>query len=212
MPPGWPTRSAEAARMVAWSAPFRRAWSRSGRAGGLAGGGGVRFQAWPVFAILVLVACSPALDWRDVRAEGRDLLALLPCKPAAHARQVLLGPDRVTLTLQACQAADMTWGLASADVAEPARVGSALQALRAAATANLGTPTGQALPLQVPGATPQPDSGRTGFVGLRPDGQPMQSQVAVFARGTVVYQATVLGERVPADAAQTFFESFRWTR
>jgi hypothetical protein len=156
-----------------------------------------------------LAACSPALDWREVRVEGREAAVLLPCKPSAHARQVRLGEDSVKLTLQACQAAGMTWGVASADVADPSRVGAALQALREASAGNLGSPSAAALPLQVAGATPQAASGRAAYAGRRPDGQPVQAQVAVFSRGTVVYQATVLGERVSVEAADTFFGSLR---
>ncbi len=157
----------------------------------------------------LLAACSPALDWREVRVEGRDAVALLPCKPAAHARQMLLGEGDVKLTLQACQAAGMTWGVASADVVDPRRVGAALQALREASAGNLGASPGATLPLQVTGATPQPHSARAEYAGRRPDGQPMQAQVAVFSRGTVVYQATVLGERLSAEAADTFFGSLK---
>ena len=58
-----------------------------GRAGRLA-------SAFLVFAAL-LVGCSPALDWREVRVEGRDAFVLLPCKPAAHARQVRLAEGDV---------------------------------------------------------------------------------------------------------------------
>ena len=166
-------------------------------------------RAAPAACLGGLAACSPALDWREVRVEGREAAVLLPCKPAAHARQVRLGDDSVTLTLQACQAAGMTWGVASADVADPARVGAALQALRESSAGNLGSPSAAALPLQVAGATPQAASGRAAYAGRRPDGQPVQAQVAVFSRGTVVYQATVLGERLSAEAADTFFGSLR---
>ena len=38
----------------------------------------------------------------------------------------------------------------------------------------------------------------------------MLEQVAVFARGTQVFQATVLGERMDAEAADTFFGSLRF--
>jgi hypothetical protein len=38
----------------------------------------------------------------------------------------------------------------------------------------------------------------------------MQMQVAVFAHGTTVYQATVLGAALSDDAAQAFFESLRF--
>ena len=163
---------------------------------------------WLTF-LASLAGCSPALDWREVRVEDREAVLLLPCKPAAHARQVRLGEEQVKLTLQACQAAGMTWGVASADVGDPGRVAAALEALRASSAGNLGAQPGAALPLQVVGATPQPGSGRAAYAGQRPDGQPLQAQVAVFSRGTVVYQATVLGERLSVEAAETFFGSLK---
>ena len=45
--------------------------------------------------------------------------------------------------------------------------------------------------------------------GRLPDGRAVQMQLAVFARGTQVFQATVLGDAVPDDAAETFFASLR---
>ena len=42
------------------------------------------------------------------------------------------------------------------------------------------------------------------MTGKLPDGQAVQMQMAVFTRGTLVYQASVLGERVTDEAAQTF--------
>jgi hypothetical protein len=61
----------------------------------------------------------------------------------------------------------------------------------------------------VPGATPHPGSRRLRLEGRRPDGQPVQMQLALFTHGTSVYQATVLGERVSDELATTYFESLR---
>jgi hypothetical protein len=156
-----------------------------------------------------LGGCAPSLDWREVRIEGRDATALWPCKPAAHARMVRLAGPEVRLTLQACQADGMTFGLAAADVSDPSAVGPALRALRESSAGNLGAPAARALNLQVPGQTPQPEAGRAAYTGRRPDGKAVQAQVAVVSRGTVVYQATVLGDRVADEAAETFIASLK---
>jgi hypothetical protein len=89
-------------------------------------------------------------------------------------------------------------------------VGAALVALREAAVANMAAGSAERLPLQVPGATPQPASERLRLEGRLPDGRPVQVQLAVFAHGTRVFQATALGERLPAEAAETFFGSIRF--
>ena len=153
----------------------------------------------------LLVACSPALDWRELRPEDSGAVASFPCKPASHARRVPLGGAPVLLTLHSCQAAEVTWALAVADVGDPARVGAALQALREGAAANIGAGPGQPLPLAVEGATPQPAAGRLALEGRRTDGQPVRTQVAVFAKGTRVYQATAIGSTLPDEAMEAFF-------
>jgi hypothetical protein len=162
-------------------------------------------------ASLLLVACAPALDWRDVRPDGSSLTLLMPCKPTAQERRLPLAGVTVRLSLHACSADGQTWGIAHADVEDPARVEAALTELRTAAAANIAAGPAERLPLQVPGATPQPAGERVRFDGQLPDGRAVQAQLAVFAQGTRVFQATALGERLSGEAAETFFGSIRLT-
>jgi hypothetical protein len=169
--------------------------------------------AWPAWAvgagsIVMLAACTPTLDWREVRpADG--VTALFPCKPTALTREVTLAGQVVPLALHACSAGGQTWGVAVADVRDPARVGRTLDELRTSAASNLGAASAQPLPLQVPGATPNPSAAREALEGRAPDGRMLTGQVAVFARGTLVVQATVLGPALPAEAVDTFFGGLR---
>ena len=165
---------------------------------------------WASAAALLLAACAPALDWRDVRPEGSNMTLLMPCKPTAQQRQLPLAGAAVRLSLHACSADGQTWGVAHADVEDPARVASALAELRASAAANIAAGTVEPLPLQVAGATPQPGSERVRFDGRLPDGRTVQAPVAVLAHGTRVFQVTALGERLPGEAADTFFGSIRF--
>ena len=178
-------------------------WRRGGR-----GQAATRFGACAL-AVTALCACAPALDWREVRAQEGPVRLRFPCKPHVQMRQVALAGTRAQMALQVCDAGDLAWALTSADVADPARVGTALRELRQAAEANVQARAGAVQPLQVPGATPQPDSVRVTLSGRRPEGQPVESQVAVFALGTRVYQATVLGTRVAPEAADNFFASLQ---
>jgi hypothetical protein len=163
-----------------------------------------------LIAALALSACAPALNWRDVRPEGSGAQLLFPCKPDTQERLVALAGPSVRLTLLLCEAAGQTWALAQADVAEPARVAPALAALQAGASANLGRQSASAAPYAVPGATPQPGSGRTRLQGQRGDGQAVQLHSLVFARGTLVFQASVLGAAVSEEAAEAYFSSIRF--
>ena len=176
-------------------------------------------------AACALVGCTPTLDWREVRPPGSQLLSLFPCKPSAQQRQVPLAGKPVLLTLHACVAGGQTWGLAMADVVDPARVAPALVAFSVSAAANIGAaPPGVApfaaslvtpiavpgaVPFAVRGATPHPDSQRLFLQGKLPDGTRVTMHAALFSHGTQVFRASVLGAQVSAEAADTFFDALR---
>jgi hypothetical protein len=158
----------------------------------------------------VLSGCSPALDWRDWRPADSGLSLLLPCKPTPQVRSVQLAGQTVRLALHACSAGGQTWAVAFADVGDPTRIAAALVELRESAATNVGANVSESRsPLDIPGATPHAGSQRWFLSGRLPDGQPVREEVAVFAHGTKVFQATVLGGALPAEGVATFFESMR---
>jgi hypothetical protein len=57
--------------------------------------------------------------------------------------------------------------------------------------------------------TPNPRAGRQALFGQLGDGRQVEVQVALFVRGTRVFQATMVGARLDADAIETFFGSLR---
>lgn len=155
-------------------------------------------------------ACTPVLDWRDVRPEGAGLLALFPCKPSSHARRLLLAGVAVEMNLFACTASGATYAVGFADMGEGQRVGPALDEMAEAAARNIGaTAARPAVPLRIDGATPLAQAGRQQLHGQLADGQRVEEQVAVFARGTKVFQATVVGARLDVEAVETFFGALR---
>lgn len=158
-----------------------------------------------VVLALALAGCAPALDWRQVQPDDAGVQALYPCKPRSHERTVRLAGNEVRMRMYACQAQGLTFGITYADLPSPAQVGPALRELRDAASTHLPGVAHALPPLQVPGMTPQPDAAHLRLEARRPDGRPLVQEAAFFARGTRVYQANVVGERLPEEPAQTFF-------
>ena len=155
-----------------------------------------------------LLGCAPALDWREVRPEGTSVTLLFPCHPKSQSRRAMLGDVPVRMTLLACDADGLSFGLVHADLGDPARVVPGLDAMAAALAANLQAKEIRAAPLQVVGMTPGPSARRIWLDGRLPDATPVREQAALFARGTHVYQASVLGPR-PEVAADVFIDSLR---
>lgn len=164
---------------------------------------------WTLAVVLAVAACSPVEDWREVRPAGSGALLLFPCKPTAVSRPVALAGAAVELTLLACAAGPTTYALTHGDVVDPARVTPALQALAASAAANIGAEPVSGEPLAVPGMTPNPYARRWALHGRLPDGAEVREDVLTFARGTRVFQATVIGPAPAPESVRVFFESVK---
>ncbi|HET9646157.1 MAG TPA: hypothetical protein VFP68_23015 [Burkholderiaceae bacterium] len=158
-------------------------------------------------SVLSCAACSPALDWREIRPEGSGAIALFPCKPSREVRRVRLAGASIEMTVVACRAGGAMYALAFLDAGDPSKVGVALSALGDAAAANLDASSIQPLSVNVSGMTPHSQAHGVTLVGRLPDGRPVHERLALFAKGTRVFQATMLGERLDAEALDTFFNS-----
>jgi len=157
-----------------------------------------------------LTACAPTLDWRTVSVPDSELVVQLPCRPGRFQRDVVLSGMPLKLFMLSCDAGGVTYGVATADVADPTRVAPALRALadgaRAAAEAQRANVEGFSLA----GATPFPGSVSMHFQGVRQDSAPVQESVRVFGRGTRVFSVSAIGATLPDEALRPFEEGLHF--
>lgn len=152
-------------------------------------------------------ACSPEYNWREVRPPEARVVATFPCKPVTEARKISIAAHDVLWTNHVCRAGRLTFALGSADLSDPALVAGGLQQLAAAASSDPSAKVLSDAPLALPGA--MPSARRIQLYARRRDGEAWQGHVALFAKETRVYQATVLGIEARGEAVETFFESLR---
>ena len=161
-------------------------------------------------AVAASAACSPALDWREVRPDGAGgALALFPCKPQSLVRMATLAGGRVQMSLHSCSAGGATYALSFADLAEPSRVTPALAEMRAALAGNVSAAGVDSAAFQLNGMTPNPQAVRLRLQGRLPDGSAAQEQAVLYAKGTRVYQAAVLGATLRGETADAFFDGLK---
>ncbi len=158
-------------------------------------------------AALALCACSPALDWREVRPPDSGVRALFPCKPEHMRREIVLAGAPAATALAACTTGGATYALMHARVDDPAQVAPALQQLRAAAAANVGGTPRTVAPMAVAGMTPNPHAERVEIDGLGVRGEAVREHAGFFAKGLRVFQATVVGPQPDAAAVDAFFSA-----
>ncbi len=166
---------------------------------------------WRIAPLLAaLVACSPVLDWRDVRVDGAALTALFPCRPERRARSVPVAGANVRMEMVACTAGGGTFAASFVDLEDPAAVTAVLEAFRAAAVANLGGAAPRQLPFALGGMTPNAASARLVIAGRLPDGTVVQEHAAFFVRGLRVYQASVIGKEPSPDVVEAFMAGLKF--
>ena len=156
---------------------------------------------------LMLQGCSPALNWRETRADGSGIVAMFPCKPERHSRSVQVAGMSVRMEMLFCPADGATYALSFFDVTDALAVTAALKDLRQLAAAKLNVERPSVEAALVPGMTPHPLAGRVRAQGTRPDGAALLGRTMLFSKDLRVYQAQVIGETLSDEAVETFFSA-----
>lgn len=172
-----------------------------------------RFAYFAFFcAYLSLIsACTPALNWREVRFESTDgstLKAVLPCKPDTATRKQQLGGIQVDLSMMGCVANETTFTLSRMPLVNPLDAPKVLAAWQAAAAANVKANPAPSMTATVAGAGAWPIASRVTLTGTT-----TQAHMLWFAKqsldGLTLYQAAVYGKQPNNEALTSFFESLQ---
>ena len=157
-----------------------------------------------------MLACSPTLNWREVRVESTPLTAMMPCKPDKAAREVPMAGRTVSLTALSCEAGGATFAVLFADIGDPARLGEVLAQWKTATLGNMRAAGARETPFRPPGALALPQSLQVVATGQRPDGSKVESHAAYFAQGSHVYQAVIYAVQLKPEATDAFFSGLKF--
>lgn len=170
-------------------------------------------------AALLLAACAPKFDWREVRGADAAYTVLMPAKPVSQTRNVALsaGPSAMTMSVATVDGVDYAVG--SAEFPDPAQAQAALAQFEAALVKNIqGTVLKRRTTVIMVGSGPEPK--RVPAVVIEAAGvadpkasapQAMMLLARFVAHERRAYQVVVLG---PANAilrepVDTFLGSFK---
>ncbi len=77
--------------------------------------------------LLSLIACTPTMNWREVRFDNSPVAALLPCKPDRATRSVALGGVAHDMVMAGCEAGGAMFTVSYIDVGAGADAKAALE-------------------------------------------------------------------------------------
>ncbi len=167
--------------------------------------------------LAALLACSPALNWREVALAGSSAHALLPCKPDRTTRSVPLGGAPTELAVAGCDAAGATFAVMTATVPAGQPPDAVLTGWQQATLANMQADAAsvQRSDFRPAGGLPLPHAQRIVAQGRRGDGRPVAAQAVWSARtapggGTELLHAVMYADRANPAAADAFFGGLGW--
>ncbi len=160
-----------------------------------------------MIAALGLVACSPSLNWREVRNDDASYTVLLPAKPASHTRTVTLGDLKVEMEMTAAEAEDINFAVASALVDDEGQRKNALGLMQQAMVKNIGGSVSREKTLVLKDGTAATEIEANGTMA---NGRRMRLFARFAMKEQRIYQAVTVGpqDRLNAEIAETFLTSF----
>jgi len=160
----------------------------------------------PILSLsLLLAACSPSLNWREVPLAGGELKALLPCKPDKASRKQSLAAQELDITMLGCEAGGALYAVSMAELGAPDRALAVQVQWQANLLGNMQATSSANSSFAIKGAAPQLDPVRLTAAGVGPDGRRVQAQGVWFARGAHLYHAVIYAERISAEMSEPFF-------
>ena len=156
---------------------------------------------------VLLCACSPKYDWREIRGEGAPYSVMLPAKPASHSRPINLDGNQVTMTMTATEVDGVTFAVGTAELPDAGKAVNAVNAMKSVLVKNInGTVQREAAASSGDDTSIQIDA-----TGKDASGQARVLHARFLARGKRVYQVLVTGKEgaVPQEAVDTFLASFK---
>lgn len=153
------------------------------------------FSAFALAVPLVLAACTPALDWREVRNSDAGYSATFPGKPAMATREFVMAGHSVSLRLQAATSGDAYFAIGEIPLSEQLQPNAPeiLQALKASLHNNIGAQQAHEKTVNVSGVVWQ----EVRATGKLRDGAP-----AVLAGRFVIQAGRILEVVVMGPASQ----------
>ena len=164
-------------------------------------------------AVVVLAACTPTYDWREVKSDA--VVALLPAKPSSQTRELELAGLKVQMTMQSARADALAFAVARVDLpagSDAAARESIVDALRTALLRNAGggTPVENAVGIarSERGAPALP--ARALAVRGEQDGHKLALEARLIARDDHVWQIAVYGpaERMDKPDGRAAIDTF----
>lgn len=156
---------------------------------------------------MALLACSPALNWRETRIG--TVTALLPCKPDKAQRDVPLGSRVLGVELQGCEAQHMLFAISHIALQDPQQASAVIADWRSATLVNMRSTEVVERSYRVKGLPSHAAAVQITAQGRDASGAPVQAKLAWFVSGANVFHLAVYGSKLLDDLSEPLFSELK---
>lgn len=164
------------------------------------------FIALSIPVVILLAACSPKFDWREVRGTESAFTVWLPAKPASFTREMTLNGVALKMQMTAADVDGVSFAVGSAKVSDASKIPGVLDAMQQGMLNNIhGLPEKENTQLSnLPGKN-------LIAYGKLANGQSVKFVGRFLAQGAWVYQLVIIGKEksLTPEVVDTFMTSFK---
>lgn len=162
--------------------------------------------SWLIFGVL-LAACSPELNWRDVTVG--TLTTMLPCKPDTAQREVHLAGLRAPLTMAGCKAGGALFAVSSLPLDDSKRAENYVAAWRAQTLERMHYQK-----VEPWGIAPAPNGlsvmQALRVAGLDAQGSPLHARLLWLQSKQALFHIAVYGPHLDDTSLEMLTSQLRW--
>ena len=148
-------------------------------------------QLFSLLAVLIVGACSPELDWREVRPPDGGFVVLFPQKPAQSERRLNTPAGEILMRMYSVRVREHVLGAGFADFSVPITA-ALIDAMRDALVANIAGRVEAEQTSALVGISGREFSAR-GVLGRGAQAKPGMLQARLMVRGQRYFQLVSLG-------------------
>lgn len=159
-----------------------------------------------VTSALCIAACSPALNWREVRLQ--HLVATLPCKPDHARRTVQLASQEVAMDMLGCEADGALFAISHVRLDREARTDAVRADWRQQTLATMRAASVRELPFRLTPPAPAAGTPTTHLLaaqGQRPDGAAVAARLLWLDSGSDLYHVAVYANPLSEERVEMLF-------
>lgn len=162
--------------------PIRRLYARALHLGAMLAGA------------VLMTACTPALDWREFRADDGAFVVLMPQRPGQSERKLATPAGEVTMRMYSVRVEETVLGAGYADFTTPPDAATR-EAMQAALLRNFAGSTVSDKPVAGAGMPSGREVVKRGRIGEGSAGVDGELRARFYVKGTRYYQLVVAGRQ-----------------